>query len=368
MNFHQFEEKLEKDFSEFKKNVKKPNIILIGGTGVGKSSLINTCFGEELAKVGVGKPVTENIESFSCNSVPVILFDTKGYEIGTEKEKLFINDIIKCATNSDNSDNPIHIAWYCIQASGGRIVDFDISTIKKIQQTNLPIAIVLTKADLLSDTESAILRSTITTFLPTTEIFETSIKDNLNNLQLSELCQWSVDHLPASLKISFAAAQRKNINIKKAEARKVITQHSSGAVFVGFTPIPFSDAPILLANQTGMIARILFIYNMGSFASMVKDLLAGAAIGSLISQSGVWIAAQLLKLIPGLGTLAGGVINGSVAGTLTYAIGTSISEVCSRFSELVLNGNTDELKAFIDNMPEFFAAEVKNIFKRKSQG
>ena len=368
MNYHQFEEKLEKEFSEFKKNVKKPNIILIGGTGVGKSSLVNTCFGEELAKVGVGKPVTENIESFSCESVPVVLFDTKGYEIGTEKEKIFIRDVVRCATNSDNSDNPIHIAWYCIQASGGRIVNFDISTIKKIQQTNLPIAIVLTKADLLSDAESAILRSTIATFLPTIAIFETSIKNNLKNLQLSELCQWSVDNLPASLKISFAAAQRKNINIKKAEAGKVIAQHSSSAVFVGFTPIPFSDAPILLANQVGMIARILFIYNMGSFANMAKDLLASAAIGSLISESGVWIAAQLIKLIPGIGTVAGGIINGSVAGALTYAIGMAISEVCSRFSELILNGNSKELKEFIDNMPEFFAATVKNFFKQKSQG
>ena len=55
MNFHQFEERLEKEFTEFKKDVKKPNILLIGATGVGKSSLINICFGEELARVGVGK-------------------------------------------------------------------------------------------------------------------------------------------------------------------------------------------------------------------------------------------------------------------------------------------------------------------------
>lgn len=34
LDLHQFEEKLEKEFSEFKRNVQKPNILLIGGTGV----------------------------------------------------------------------------------------------------------------------------------------------------------------------------------------------------------------------------------------------------------------------------------------------------------------------------------------------
>lgn len=367
MNFHQFEERLEKEFTEFKRDVKKPNILLIGATGVGKSSLINICFGEELARVGVGKPVTDHIESFSCSSIPVVLFDTKGYEIGSDKEKEFLHDVVKYATNSASSDRPIHIVWYCIQASGGRIVDFDVSIINQICQAGLPVGLILTKADLLSKGESKLFRSEIESLLPKIAIFETSIKTDLNNLELAELCQWSVNSLPSALKISFAAAQKKNISIKRDEATKVVSQHSAGAAFVGFAPIPFSDAPILLANQAGMIARILFIYNMGAFTDIVKDLLGGVAIGSLISQSGVWIAAQLLKFFPGIGTIVGGVINGTVATALTYAIGISISELCARFLEIALSGDTKKLQAFVDDMPTYFSDLVKISFKQQTQ-
>lgn len=365
MNSQQFEEKFENEFLAFKNGVQNPNILLIGGTGVGKSSLINTCFGEELAKVGVGKPITKHIESFSCDSKSVVLFDTKGYEIGSEKEKEFLNEVVEYAIDFKTGDNSIHIAWYCIQAGGTRIVDFDISIIKKIHQTGLPIAIVLTKADLLNEEDAKKFRETINNVLPQIEVFETTIKDELDNLQLAELCQWSVDNLPDALKISFVAAQRKNIKLKRAEASKAILQHTSGAGLVGFTPIPFSDAPILISNQAGMIARILFIYDMGSFANQVKKLLGGAVLGALISESGMWIVAQLLKLIPTFGTFVGGMISGTVAATITYAIGASVSELCATFSEKVLSGNADELKSFIDGIDIFFADEFAKNFNRK---
>ena len=37
------------------------NIMVVGGTGVGKSTLLNAIFGSELAATGKGKPVTKQI-------------------------------------------------------------------------------------------------------------------------------------------------------------------------------------------------------------------------------------------------------------------------------------------------------------------
>ncbi|GAA7796532.1 hypothetical protein JP0178_09150 [Helicobacter pylori] len=49
---------MEKMHEVIKKEKPIMNILLMGAIGVGKSSLINGLFGQEVAKAGVGKPVT----------------------------------------------------------------------------------------------------------------------------------------------------------------------------------------------------------------------------------------------------------------------------------------------------------------------
>ncbi|MCR9730230.1 GTPase [Vibrio parahaemolyticus] len=58
----------------------KFNIILMGATGVGKSSLVNAFFGEDIVKTGVGKPVTQHLQKVEVPSKGMTLWDTKGIE------------------------------------------------------------------------------------------------------------------------------------------------------------------------------------------------------------------------------------------------------------------------------------------------
>ncbi|MGL5964579.1 MAG: hypothetical protein ACRCZ2_09345, partial [Fusobacteriaceae bacterium] len=56
------EDEFENELKKNKKSLKKAKIMLIGGTGVGKSSLVNVVFGKNLAKVGHGVPTSRGIE------------------------------------------------------------------------------------------------------------------------------------------------------------------------------------------------------------------------------------------------------------------------------------------------------------------
>ncbi|BAJ56686.1 hypothetical protein HPF30_0589 [Helicobacter pylori F30] len=56
---------------------RKTNHELMGATGVGKSSLINSLFGQEVAKAGVGESLTQHLEKYVDEEKGLILWDTR---------------------------------------------------------------------------------------------------------------------------------------------------------------------------------------------------------------------------------------------------------------------------------------------------
>ncbi|GAA7199831.1 hypothetical protein ID0445_03560 [Helicobacter pylori] len=68
---------MEKMHEVIKKEKPIMNILLMGATRVGKSSLINGLFGQEIAKAGTGKPVTQHLEKYVDEEKGLILWDTR---------------------------------------------------------------------------------------------------------------------------------------------------------------------------------------------------------------------------------------------------------------------------------------------------
>lgn len=63
---------------------KYANIMLLGRTGVGKSSFINYLIGKEVSKVGIGMPITQGFNVYQYDSIsgtPLQIFDSKGLEV-----------------------------------------------------------------------------------------------------------------------------------------------------------------------------------------------------------------------------------------------------------------------------------------------
>ena len=76
------------------------NIMTVGKTGVGKSTLINSVFREKLAETGVGSPVTRHLRRYNKETIPISIYDTKGLEL---KEEVHLNPFMtKCIIRMDS--------------------------------------------------------------------------------------------------------------------------------------------------------------------------------------------------------------------------------------------------------------------------
>lgn len=113
---------MEKLHEVIKKEKPKMNILLMGATGVGKSSLINALFGEEIAKTGVGKPVTQHLEKYIDEQKGLILWDTKGIEAKDYYDTVqSIKKEMEDSFKTLNEEEAIDVAYLCVKETSGRV-------------------------------------------------------------------------------------------------------------------------------------------------------------------------------------------------------------------------------------------------------
>lgn len=131
------------------------NIVVVGRSGVGKSSFLNYAAGKNVFETGKGDPVTQkyfeqiDIEKPEKNVV-YSLFDTKGLEAGnTEEWKTAIYDEIARRDESDNIYDWFHTIIYCIDASSRRIQPFEVNAIRELAERG-SVLVLLTKKDLVT--------------------------------------------------------------------------------------------------------------------------------------------------------------------------------------------------------------------------
>lgn len=321
------------------KDMPVANIIVIGKTGVGKSSLINSVFRGNFAKTGVGKPVTDNIKVIKKDGVPLQIIDTQGLEVADyEKTKQNIEDYINKHNNSEQSDNYVHLAWLCINDSGQRYEDAELDIAKFLISKGVPVIVVLTKTNSFKDNEFA--REVQNAFkgcsyaICLTRAIQEIIYDDDDPDEMigkrkvkgiDELIQKSYEVIPEAQKKAFSNAlsikNKKALDIKKEQASKEVLAATSLAAAAAAAPVPFSDAFTLVPIQVGMIAKISYTFGMdvskAALTTMVTSLIgAGGAV--FVGRA---IVSGLLKMIPGVGSVVGGTISATTAGAITKVLG-----------------------------------------------
>ena len=363
--------KYEKEFSTGSHEL---NILVAGLSGVGKSTLINALFGSDVATTGVGKPQTQEITYYpgserkigdSSRTSQISFYDTVGLELDDkQREKVFFD--IKNLITRENEHTP-HLCWYCVNSEGARIQDEEIDFINQLVTLNIPVIVVLTqsysayKADELEKQ----IRSEVSNICDVVQVvsLESDQEDDRGTIHikkfgLDKLIELSVKYFQVYAREGrYAPIVEEKVNqltnvlineqivdkkLKRSQAKKVVSIAMAGAASIGAIPIPFADAPLLVGAQEMMMVQIGKIYQKD--ASAIKKLGLGTLITSAIGKG---IVGRLFKLVPGVGSVVGAMITGSVAAVITGSLGSAGIAVCesSLFEDIPLD---DLEESFID--------------------
>ena len=138
--------------SQLRKDCPVFGILVIGRTGVGKSTLINNLLGKEVASVGhtlkSETPVVKPHE-YSVEGVPIVVYDTPGLGdvIGEEDEAKHLANMKDLL-----AEKKIHLVVYCFQITKTLVISSDQGALRKYHEIGVDwkqSIIALTFADAL---------------------------------------------------------------------------------------------------------------------------------------------------------------------------------------------------------------------------
>lgn len=327
------------------------NLLVVGKTGVGKSTLVNAMFGSDVARTGLGEPVTKGLLHYRLPDSFLGLYDAEGFETGVAGDSILagLRTLVDRYAARPAAEH-IHAAWYLVRWSDRRFEQAQVSFVRELARLGLPVVIVLTQVPTREGTvhpealEFAAYIDGLGLPVAGPAVLTNALADAFSGAPvhgLQALLDATYAIVPDVAERALTAAQRVDLGRKKKAVEAVINQAVAVAAGIGATPIPFTDAALLIPNQITMIARITAAYGLPPSRSRAMSLAGSIVLTGGATLAGRYLVTNLLKFMP-YGFVAGSAISATVAASLTKAVGHAWSQVC----ELALTMDDDQRDQF----------------------
>ncbi len=281
----------------------KPNILICGKTGVGKTSLIQAMTHAGTVPdeaIGHAQPATTGFDVYETEAANFI--DCQGMEPGQTVDEYAVtlmSEVVK-RLDSGQAENLIHNIWYCIDASGARMLSADA---KLIAQFSEKVLLVITKAELLRKDQIGPLMEEILQLLPPERIVLVSSMQKNGLQQLLDKAQamtenalekanGEVEGFRTRWEEYYARMRLLWMARMDAEADECINWGAGRAAAIALVPLPLADVGPLIANEAYMIYKLGAVYGY-AINKAIFTMLAGVTGGSIAGK----LAASFLPFL-----------------------------------------------------------------------
>ena len=286
-------------------------IIVMGKTGTGKSTLINAVLEESLAPTGIGQAITkenhvyskvilieyDESENSKYQYVPyeMKMCDTVGLEIDSSITNHTLNELRKHIITAKASlkRNDICVVWFCINERCSKIEDYELDLIKGLsEEYELPFLVVITQS--LSK-KNGDLETAIASLLPNTPIAKVlaeayPVDDDLiiPAHGVKELLKRSIrDYQIQKIQIlekkadALSAQRMQRIEEIKYRGERCIEKHSSTAKKIG--TVPGGCIPFVHGICIQMITELDKIAGLKGDKATAEEILPNILLGLVMS-------------------------------------------------------------------------------------
>lgn len=138
---------------------------------------------------------------------------------------------------------------------------------------------------------------------------------------------------------------------KDAEAEAIIRKQMGLAMLGGLIPIPLVDLTAVTAVQLDMLKQLARVYRVELDAKSARAFvtsLTSALAGNMLAR----IGASLVKTIPGVGSVGGGIAQVALTGAATYSVGRLFKRLFREdrpLDDLDLGAAKDEVASYFGN-------------------